>query len=284
MTRVYDRIPNTPDPKDWQVRTLLGQIQLPKIAAADPLADVDAALTALIARAYVSKWVKAWAEAVTAYLHGAKPAPAPTPVPTPPPPAPGPSAKAVQWKTRWQLDQGQTGHCVGFGWADRINALEANDPDAATFQGFTNDDAHKIYYEAKVIDGEAGQENGSSTRSGAKAVKARGLIASYAFATTTGEITLWVTSRGPVVVGTDWYEGMENPDARGLVRISGAVLGGHEWLIVGYDPAAVGGPEYICQNSWGDSWGVHGLFRIKVADFAQLLAAAGDACVVVEGA
>lgn len=279
MTRTYDRVPNKPDPQDWQVRTLLGQIQLPKIAAVDPLADVDAALAAMVARAYVSKWVKAWAEAVTAYLHGK----APTPVPGPPP-APGPQGKAVQWKTRWQLDQGQTGHCVGFGWADRINALEANDPDAVTFKGFTNDDAHKIYYEAVAFDGTPGSEAGTSTRNGAKAVKARGLIASYAFATTTAEITLWVTTRGPVVVGTDWYEGMENPDARGLVRVGGAVLGGHEWLIVGYDPAAVGGPEYICQNSWGDQWGDHGLFRIKVADFAQLLASQGDACVVVEAA
>lgn len=270
MTRVYDRVPNAPDARDWQVRELLTR------AAPDPFTAIDTALLSMVRKKFVSKVTLSWAQAVTAYLHAQKPGPGPAPIPSPIP-------SRVQWATRWQLDQGETGHCVGFGWAQRINAQEANDPDAAYFGGFTNDDAHKIYYEAVAIDGTPGSEEGTSTRSGAKAMKARGLIAGYAFATTTAEITMWVTTKGPVVVGTDWYEGMEVPDARGLVLVTGSVLGGHEWLIVGYDPATAGGPEYICQNSWGE-WGVHGLFRIKVADFSTLLKTAGDACMVVEAA
>lgn len=276
-SRVYDRVPMPRDEHDWRAVDFLGARALS--AVPDPLAAVDAALAALNARAYISKYHKDLANAVVAYLHGTKPAPAP--VPTPRPVVPPVSQR---WADLLQLDQKDTGHCVGFGWAQRFNHAEAVDHDAASFPGFTDVDAHAIYYECKKIDGNVGGiEGGSDTRSGAKAMKARGLLTNYAFATTTDEITAWLLTKGPVVVGTDWYEGMENPDTRGLIRVTGAVLGGHEYLLDGFDASPpTPGAEYIGQNSWGASWGDHGYFRIKVTDFAHLLATGGDACVVVE--
>ena len=69
-------------------------------------------------------------------------------------PKPAPTGDTTPgWDLKIQLDQGQTGHCVGFGWAGWVNAtpVEGN---------FQNADGHAIYYECKVIDGEPLAESG----------------------------------------------------------------------------------------------------------------------------
>ena len=91
-------------------------------------------------------------------------------------PKPAPTGDTTPgWDLKIQLDQGQTGHCVGFGWAGWVNAtpVEGN---------FQNADGHAIYYECKVIDGEPLAENGSYVRSGALALRNRGRLAAFAFA------------------------------------------------------------------------------------------------------
>lgn len=248
-------------------------------APTHPLDAVDVALAALLAKKFTAATTKAWAQAVTAWAHTIELTP-PAPLPSPPVPSPV-KPLPVAWADRWQLDQGKTGHCVGFGWAQRFNTLESADPDAAQFTGYTDADAHAIYYECKIIDGEPGQEDGSQVRSGAIAMQKRGKLKNYVFATSTDEITAWVRTKGPVVVGTDFYTGMKTPDSRGLVRPTGMIEGGHCYVIDGYDPTPADGEEYIWQNSWG-SWGVNGYARIKVTDFAWLLAAQGDACAALE--
>lgn len=258
---VFDRIPNTPDPRDWKMADHLVAQRLLSMSTFD---GIDSALAAMRSKRFISKPTLAWAEAVTAYLKSTV-GPSPSPVPFPP----SPTSKV--WADKLQLDQGQTGHCVGFGWAQWGNTDPIQD-------SYANVDGDDIYYEAKIIDGEPGQENGSQVRSGAKAMKARGKLAGYVFAASVDEIRTWVLTKGPVVVGTDWTADMENPDSAGYVKPTGPVLGGHCYVVVGASPT-----DLHFQNSWGKDWGTPpGYFRMKTVDFAALFANQGDACAALE--
>jgi hypothetical protein len=186
---------------------------------------------------------------------------------------PAPSGDTTPgWELRIQLDQGQTGHCVGFGWAGWVDAM----PVEGNYQ---NADGHAIYYECKVIDGEPLAENGSYVRSGALALRARGRLAAFAFAQNTNEIDDWINNNGPIVVGTAWTDDMFNPDSKGLVKPTGNVAGGHCYLMLEKVDAD---DTYVFQNSWGSSWGQNGRFRMKRSDFGSLLADWGEACFAAE--
>jgi hypothetical protein len=182
---------------------------------------------------------------------------------------PAEAAASMFWQTGTMLDQGQTGHCVGFGFADFGNCLPVDD-------NYANSDGHAIYYEAKVIDGEPNQEDGSTVRSGAKAMKNRGRIGAYAFGSP-AEAKAFVLSKGPVTLGIDWYDGMFNPDASGVIRPTGNLAGGHCILCYGADATYA----YL-QNSWGASWGVKGCCKISWADLSSIFADGGEACAAVE--
>lgn len=200
--------------------------------------------------------------------HDTPPAPGPTPAPGP---VPSPSG-AVTWEDAAHLDQGDTPHCVGFGWAGWEACAPIEDV-------VDNADGNAIYYAAKKVDGQPGQENGSSVRSGAKVMQSRGKLQTYAFTTSIDSLVAWLTAHGPVVMGTDWTQDMFNPDADGRVAPTGPVAGGHCYLAIGYDPET----ELVrFRNSWGTGWGVDGDFFMHRDDVAELLQAQGEACAAVE--
>jgi len=262
------RRPSPPDPRDYQLAHFL---------AGDPL---DAALAALMS-SWEGKKTKAWANLITQRVKSLSPVPpdptptptpTPTPDPTPTPITPTPAADVVWTDSDAVLDQGQTPHCVGFGWAGWGDTQPVDDH-------FTNADGDKIYYECKVIDGEPGQEDGSDVRSGAKAMQNRKRLSAYAFAKSIDEVRAFLAAHGPVVFGSDWTNDMFNPDANGYVKPTGGVAGGHCYACVG-DLVSEG--ALLFQNSWGDSWGLSGRFKMTYADAAQLLANNGEACAAVE--
>jgi hypothetical protein len=257
------RVPSAPDDRDYPLAAFL--------ANDDPL---DAALAVLQA-SHAAKATKAWAVIATARIKAMSPAPnpGPSPSPTPPtPPKPTPTGAVVWADNEPVLDQGQTGHCVGFGGAQWGNTLPIDDH-------FKDADGHAIYYECKIIDGEPKAENGSDVRSLAKVLKQRKRLSTYAFAGSVDEACAWVLAHGPVIVGTDWTNDMFHPDAQGFVKPTGAVAGGHCYIQVGYDPDA---QVLTYLNSWGASWAQNGRFKMRKADAETLFAKQGEAAAAVE--
>ena len=286
------RVPSTPDDRDYD---LAGYLPGASRTTTDPatLANEAIAELKLTTRSYefyaskgetpgpTTHWGKALA--LLEQIAGV----------TPPPPHPSPSGPENPWKDpHATLDQGQYGTCVGNGWSQWANTDPVNDNyDEGPFGvegAATNGGPHAraVYYEATVIDGSpddpdapGGGQQGSQVRSGAKAMKNRGRLQAYAFASTLDDALTFLATKGPVVVGTDWMNDMFNPDANGLVKPTGGVAGGHCFLMIGYD-ASTSRIEFL--NSWGSSWGVDGRFFMKKADFNQLFTRRGELCAAVE--
>lgn len=187
--------------------------------------------------------------------------------------------KKVLWgRAGIALNQGDLGSCTGNALAGVLNTAPFRRKGAKLL---TEKDAVAIYQAATVIDGFPGQyppdDTGSSGLAVCKAAKARGLIAGYTHAFGIAD-ALRALQTGPVITGVNWYDGFDRPDANGLVRISGQVRGGHEFEVLGYDPAT---DLVTAENSWGPGWGVKGRFHFTSSTWAQLLAEQGDVTVPV---
>lgn len=175
------------------------------------------------------------------------------------------------WHSDRVLDQLLTPHCVGFAWAGWGIADPVEDL-------WTDCMGHSIYRECKVLDKEAGQENGSHVRSGAKVMKARGRLKTYYFARSVGEAAEHVARYGPVVLGTVWTEGMKKPSYFGhVIKPTGKVIGGHAYLWLGVD-----GRFATIRNSWGTDWGEGGCARISLPDLEALWQSGAEACAASE--
>jgi len=269
------RIPSPPDERDYKLADYLPEKS--KLGSDNPLVDAFEALL----KSRAAKATKAWAQEVMVFL-GLEPAPTPAPPSPSPTPTPTPTPTSdVEFSDPDEvLDQGDYGTCVGNGCAQWGNTLPIDDK-------FTEKDARAIYYEATVIDGQpddpdapGGGQQGSTVRSGVKALQNRGRLKTYAFASTVDEIKKYLqTKQGPVIVGSDWTNDMFNPGADGYVKPTGGVAGGHCYLLMG-DLESEGAFEFL--NSWGSSWGNNGRFKMKYADFDKLLQSNGEACAAVE--
>lgn len=272
----FGRIPSPPDSRDVPAALLLDPPH-PRTLTAARANAVDVALAAY-EHTQSQALLLTWMRLVTASLTGTKPTPVPDPQPT-----------ARLWRAPSDpiLDQGNTGHCVGFSGAGFLA-----DPEPR-MEGVTDELGHELYYGCKDVDadGSVNRESGSYVRTLAKVLRARGRIDLYAWARTGDEITRWLLTRGPVVVGTDWYSRMMDPDEHGIVHPQGNIVGGHAYLLVGVVDAdwqpttsiVAGHTFYVLQNSWGRGWGRDGLALVDVGDFNRtLLARDGEAMVTVE--
>lgn len=141
----------------------------------------------------------------------------------------------------------------------------------------------RLYHEARSLDEWAGQDYaGTSVRAGVKALDRLGLVAEYHWAETADDVLRWLLlGRGTVVVGSDWHEGMFEPDEKGLLRPTGRVVGGHAYLLYRADRAR--GLIGVC-NSWGAGWGRNGTALMEMATLDRLLRDGGEACAAVERA
>ena len=193
--------------------------------------------------------------------------------------------RKVMWQEGIVLDQGNEGACVGFGWMAEVLAEPAS-PDLQPSESFANQLAFKYYDLAKKADDWPGEDyEGTSVLAGAKVMKAEGFIQSYRWCFSVEQVRDAIIAEGPVVIGIPWRQNMYSTGSNGVVKVSGAVVGGHCLTITGYDPAMkIGNKTYEVfrwRNSWGKDYGVDGSGYIKYTDLAKLLADNGEACVPI---
>lgn len=191
-----------------------------------------------------------------------------------------PITKRFWWDNAWWGNQWQSSMCVAFSWThwvedgpviqDRIVGREKPFMDPSDF-----------YHTCQMIDQWPGTNyNGTSVRAGAKVLKHLGIIREYRWAFRFKTIVKTLLTLGPMVVGTKWYAGMERPNRRGALDISGSERGSHAYVINGVDTEH---EFFRIKNSWGKSWGDGGHGYIRFHDFRTLmLRGSTEACIASE--
>lgn len=188
------------------------------------------------------------------------------------------------------LDQFYLGACVGFSGANLLNTQPARASRAAfnrvVHQRFQNrylgqDDGIRSYSESTIRDPWPGEypptDEGSSAIGLMSWWKDAGIISRYEW-TFTFEGFLAALQRQPVLIGSWWYEGLGEPDSKGVVRLSGQQLGGHEYLAnaILWDRKLIG-----CEQSWGEEYGAWGKFYVSFEDMEHLIMDEGDVAVPI---
>jgi hypothetical protein len=181
------------------------------------------------------------------------------------------TAHAVRYWTpgRWVGDQGSTPAAVGFAWAHWLTCA----PLASWL------DPIGIYDLAKRVDEWGVDVEWTSVRAGAKVLKSLGLMTEYAFAADLNSVVAAVLEVGPVVVGSEWLEGMIAPNKAGQVFAKGSSVGGHAYLIDGVDTVQ---QHLRIKSSSGETWGTVGHARIDFEDFEQVIGLGAELCVAAE--
>lgn len=178
------------------------------------------------------------------------------------------------------LDQGNLGSCTGNALAQWLN-VTSNRAKRPGKPVLDEKGAVQLYSVATQVDGIPGhyppEDTGSSGLAVCKAGKRLGFLTSYRHAFSFSSFQSAMQS-SPVIVGSAWHEGMFTPDANGFLSLTGAVAGGHEYLVLGMDTV---NQHVTILNSWSDSWGQHGRAHIRFDDFRALLADQGDVTVPI---
>jgi hypothetical protein len=111
-----------------------------------------------------------------------------------------------------------------------------------------------------------------------KAGTEKGWYTEYRWAFGELDLALAVGYYGPACLGINWYEGMCEPDSKGIIKPTGECVGGHAILCNGYN---VKSGLYRLHNSWGPNWGISGDCFISAGHMAYLLSSQGEACIPV---
>ena len=186
------------------------------------------------------------------------------------------------------LDQLNLGACTGFAAqaccaaAPFYSVIPTNVPARPSLNvSDAQKQAITLYSAATKLDTFYGSylptDTGSTGLAVAKAAKEAGLISGYLH-TFTLDDALTALSLTPVIVGLNWYTGFDHVAADGLVKVSGSVRGGHEFLLYGLDATK---KLVKARNSWGTKWGANGNFCFSFDDFGRLLGEQGDCTVFV---
>ena len=175
-----------------------------------------------------------------------------------------------RWRSNWYADQGATPHCVGYAgarWLECEPICQFLDPDGLYLLAQQNDE----------WDGE--DYDGTSVRGMFRVLRLLGLAPEYRWATTVEQIIGWVSERGPVLLGVNWYRGMMSPDDQGVIVPRGGLLGGHAILI---DEVNTRQELFGLNNTWGRDWGLDGRCHLHFDHVARLLREDGEAGCGVE--
>lgn len=174
------------------------------------------------------------------------------------------------WALPAPVDQ-RPEQCVGYAWA--AWAMSAPNPASPRVDGA------ELYAAAKKIDGMPPGSSGTYLPVGARVLRERGILASVRYTRSVNDVREEILTRGPAVLDTPWYTGMESPD-RGTGYAHPAGSSGeryHAYVCYGYYSAGPDAGSFRCRNSQGDGWGLHGDFLITSPDLQVLFDEGGDA-------
>lgn len=190
--------------------------------------------------------------------------------------------RRVELKTRYWtpgivLDQGSTSQCVAYSWTQFLQTS----PTRTRLSLLGTDFMFRLYTEAKKNDEWPGEEyEGTSVRAGARILTEWNRLVEYVWAFDAETLKRFVLTRGPAVLGTDWYEEMFYPERhRDTLVAEGDIAGGHAWLVLGYSESR---KAFRMINSWGKTWGQNGRAWVPFATMEQLVAQQGEACSAIE--
>lgn len=153
------------------------------------------------------------------------------------------------------MNQGSEGICVGCASVHsvRFNSLPM---------------AKLIVEQAKFIDEWPGENyEGTSVHAGAKVLVNMALITKYEWAKTIEQVAATILTRGPMILGVNWFEGMAKP-VKGIARPTGKRLGGHAICLTGYNSQT---NLFRFDNSWGTAYGEKGRGWISFTDLKSLI-------------
>jgi len=124
----------------------------------------------------------------------------------------------------WWGDQGSLPQCVAYAWTHWLEdgpVTHKGEP-APHFP-------QMLYARAQILDEWEGEMyDGTSVRAGAKAIQELGFIESYRWPFAWNEFEIALLEAGPIVIGIDWYAGMERPDPKtAIIEPKGELVGGH---------------------------------------------------------
>ncbi len=161
------------------------------------------------------------------------------------------------YKTGTILDQGEKPMCGGYAAYQLLQSepvpQKVSSPEA-------------IYRKARALDGLPPNTSGTTIFAVIEALKKLGCIKDQFFAHTAAQIFDYVASTSPVLIGSHWLEGMDNPNGSGQAKAKGGSTGGHAYLCHGVD--FIAGRVYFT-NSWGEDWGVNGTFWMSMKEFTK---------------
>jgi hypothetical protein len=142
-------------------------------------------------------------------------------------------------------------------------------------------DGGEIYHGAQLNDEWEGENyDGTSARGAMKYLQSLGIIAAYHWASDVEELAQFVLTTGPALIGGVWTNDAFTPDSKGFVRQTGAVAGGHEVLLRGYNHKEW---RFTLWTPW-ENWGVKrdGEFYMNRTDFENWMSNAGDMVAPIE--
>jgi hypothetical protein len=203
--------------------------------------------------------------------------------------------KGESWACGVYLDQTTTSACTG---NSRAYDLAGSPRPLKQPNGKLIDEpfAQQLYNLAKKYDEWTGEDyEGSSVLGALKAAKSMGYIGEYRWAFNIDDMCQALATLGPVVVGTDWYNSMFDPQPNGVLEVDAdsGVAGGHAYYfraiyvsdsyktrLVGKGNNRHGIPLLAVRNSWGRSWGHNGEAYIWADDYERVLMDGGEQSVV----
>lgn len=185
------------------------------------------------------------------------------------------------WTPGPVLDQGPTPQCVGYAGTQFLYTGPVRNKGNLLAPS-------ALYLEAQKNDEWDGEDyEGTSVRGLFKALQQAGYVTAYEWAFQLEPAVAYVLTTGPLVLGTNWYAGMDEPDRYGFLSASGELMGGHCYLAIGVNrkkacPDKSKGAFRIV-NSWGKDWGQVGRAWLSFKDAGRLIADEwGEACTATE--